>query len=178
MAIGRGARGGRSGCSSAPPWPACVLQRRARARTREARRRRPGRAASSSGRATSSRDAPGRGGARSERSGRGSPSRCSAAEQSIAREQARLDDELGTAPRGVRLAVPGRHGPGRSASSPRSPGRQGEERDRTLRATVAPVADLLARFEQHVHEVEKERKEAYGSDHARRSTRFAAPKSS
>ena len=42
-------------------------------------------------------------------------------------------------------------------------GRQGEERDRTLRATVTPVADLLARFEQHVNEVEKDRKEAYGS---------------
>jgi DNA recombination protein RmuC len=41
-------------------------------------------------------------------------------------------------------------------------GRQGEERDRTLRATVGPVADLLQRFEQHVHEVEKDRKEAYG----------------
>jgi DNA recombination protein RmuC len=42
-------------------------------------------------------------------------------------------------------------------------GRQGEERDRTLRATVAPVSELLSRFEQHVHDVEKDRKEAYGS---------------
>jgi DNA recombination protein RmuC len=42
-------------------------------------------------------------------------------------------------------------------------GRQGEERDRTLQATVAPVAQLLGQFEQHVHDMEKDRKEAYGS---------------
>ncbi len=86
----------------------------------------------------------------------------SAADHSIAREQARLDDELG------RL---------REAFASQSQvvmekavrqlaemsGRQGEERDRTLRATVAPVSELLARFEQHVHEVEKDRKESYGS---------------
>jgi DNA recombination protein RmuC len=85
-----------------------------------------------------------------------------AAEQSIAREQTRLDEEL------TRL---------REAFATQSQavmdkavtqlaemsGRQGEERDRTLRATVAPVSELLSRFEQHVYEVEKDRKEAYGS---------------
>lgn len=42
-------------------------------------------------------------------------------------------------------------------------GQQGAERDRTMRATLAPVADLLGRFEQTVMAVEKDRQEAYGS---------------
>jgi DNA recombination protein RmuC len=41
--------------------------------------------------------------------------------------------------------------------------RQGEERDRTLRATVQPVSELLAQFQQRVNDVEDDRKEAYGS---------------
>jgi DNA recombination protein RmuC len=86
----------------------------------------------------------------------------SAAEQSVAREQARLDLELSRLNEAFasqsqtvmdRIVV----------QLNDMTGRQGEERDRTLRATVTPVADLLARFEHHVNEVEKDRKEAYGS---------------
>ncbi len=40
---------------------------------------------------------------------------------------------------------------------------QGAERDRTLRATIAPVTDLLGRFQQTVATVEKERQHAYGA---------------
>lgn len=84
------------------------------------------------------------------------------AEESVAREQARLDTELSRlneAFASQSQAVMDRIVVQLSEMS----GRQGEERDRTLRATVSPVADLLTRFEQHVNEVEKDRKEAYGS---------------
>jgi DNA recombination protein RmuC len=84
------------------------------------------------------------------------------AEESVEREQARLDHELGrlheafaSQSQDVMERVIGQI----SELS----GRQGEERDRTLRATITPMADLLSRFELHVNEVEKDRKEAYGS---------------
>jgi DNA recombination protein RmuC len=85
-----------------------------------------------------------------------------AADQSILREQARLDEELARLREAfasqsqvvMEKAV---------AQLAEMSGRQGEERDRTLRATVAPVSELLSRFERHVYEVEKDRKEAYGS---------------
>ncbi len=86
----------------------------------------------------------------------------SAADHSIAREQARLDDELGR----LREAFDSQSQVVMEKAVRQlaeMSGRQGEERDRTLRATVAPVSELLARFEQHVHEVEKDRKESYGS---------------
>jgi DNA recombination protein RmuC len=85
-----------------------------------------------------------------------------AADQTIAREQARLDLELSR----LREAFDSQSQAVMEkavAQLAEMSGRQGEERDRTLRATVAPVSELLSRFEQHVHEVEKERKEAYGS---------------
>jgi DNA recombination protein RmuC len=86
----------------------------------------------------------------------------SAADQSIVREQTRLDDELGR----LREAFASQSQVVMEKAVTQlaeMSGRQGEERDRTLRATVAPVSELLARFEQHVHEVEKDRKESYGS---------------
>jgi DNA recombination protein RmuC len=86
----------------------------------------------------------------------------SAADQSIAREQARLDDELGRLREAFASQSQVVMEKAVSQLAEMS-GRQGEERDRTLRATVAPVSELLARFEQHVHEVEKDRKESYGS---------------
>ncbi|HLK46060.1 MAG TPA: DNA recombination protein RmuC [Acidimicrobiales bacterium] len=85
-----------------------------------------------------------------------------AAEDSVSRERARLDDEL-------------RHLHGAFAAQSEvvmdralrqlaeATQRQSEERDRTMRATVEPVSELLGQFAQHVAEVEKERKEAYGS---------------
>jgi DNA recombination protein RmuC len=86
----------------------------------------------------------------------------SAADHSIAREQSRLDDELGRLREA--FASQSQVVMDRAVTQlAEMSGRQGEERDRTLRATVAPVSELLARFEQHVHEVEKERKESYGS---------------
>jgi DNA recombination protein RmuC len=86
----------------------------------------------------------------------------SAADHSIAREQARLDDELGRLREA--FASQSQIVMEKAVSQlAEMSGRQGEERDRTLRATVAPVSELLARFEQHVHEVEKDRKESYGS---------------
>lgn len=86
----------------------------------------------------------------------------SAADHSIAREQARLDDELGRLREAFASQSQVVMEKAVSQLAEMS-GRQGEERDRTLRATVAPVSELLARFEQHVHEVEKDRKESYGS---------------
>jgi len=86
----------------------------------------------------------------------------SAAEQSVAREQARLDHELGRLKES--FAVQSQEFMERVVSQlGEMSGRQGDERDRTLRAAIGPVADLLVRFEHHVNEVEKERKEAYGS---------------
>lgn len=85
-----------------------------------------------------------------------------AADDSIARERSRLDDELGRLREA--FAAQSQTVMERAvAQLAEMSGRQGEERDRTLRATVAPVSELLARFEQHVHEVEKDRKESYGS---------------
>jgi len=85
-----------------------------------------------------------------------------AAEQSVAREQARLDTEL--ARLNESFASQSQNVMDRIVVQlAEIAGRQGEERDRTLRATVGPVADLLNRFEHHVNEVEKDRKEAYGS---------------
>ncbi len=85
-----------------------------------------------------------------------------AAERTIERERERLDDELAHL-----------HGAFASQSEAvmekavrqlaEMADRQGEERDRTMRATVEPVSQLLTQFELHVVEVEKERKEAYGS---------------
>ncbi|HEV3328784.1 MAG TPA: DNA recombination protein RmuC [Acidimicrobiales bacterium] len=86
----------------------------------------------------------------------------SAADHSIAREQARLDTELGRLREAFASQSQVVMEKAVSQLAEMS-GRQGEERDRTLRATVAPVSELLARFEQHVHEVEKDRKESYGS---------------
>lgn len=85
-----------------------------------------------------------------------------AAEASVAREQARLDHELSRL--NESFAAQSQNVMDRIVVQlSEISGQQGEERDRTLRATVAPVADLLVRFEHHVNEVEKERKEAYGS---------------
>jgi DNA recombination protein RmuC len=84
-----------------------------------------------------------------------------AAEQSVAREQARLDLELSRL--NEAFAAQSQNVMDRIVIQlSEISGRQGEERDRTLRATVGPVADLLQRFEHHVNEVEKDRKEAYG----------------
>src|ERR1019366_8204658 len=85
-----------------------------------------------------------------------------AAEASIEREQTRLDMELDRlheafAAQSQTVMEKVVH------QLAEQTGRHGEERDRTMRAAIGPVADLLIRFEQHVHEVEKERKEAYGS---------------
>jgi len=85
-----------------------------------------------------------------------------AAEQSVSREQARLDHELGRLKES--FAVQSQEFMERVVTQlGEMSSHQGDERDRTLRATIAPVADLLNRFEHHVNEVEKERKEAYGS---------------
>ena len=86
---------------------------------------------------------------------------CSA-DRTVERERTRLDEELGR----LREAFDSHSATVMERAVSRLAelaGRDGEERDRTLRATVAPVSELLARFEQHVVEVEKDRKEAYGS---------------
>ncbi|HUD69539.1 MAG TPA: DNA recombination protein RmuC [Acidimicrobiales bacterium] len=85
-----------------------------------------------------------------------------AAEASIEREQTRLDMELDRlheafAAQSQTVMEKVVH------QLSEQTGRHGEERDRTLRAAIGPVADLLVRFEQHVNDVEKERKEAYGN---------------
>lgn len=85
-----------------------------------------------------------------------------AAEHSIEREQARLDHELSRLHEAFASQSQDVMDRVLAQLSEHS-GRQGEERDRTLRATIEPMADLLTRFELHVHEVEKERKEAYGT---------------
>jgi DNA recombination protein RmuC len=84
------------------------------------------------------------------------------AEDSVEREQTRLDTELGRL--NESFAAQSQQVMDRIVLQlSEIAGRQGEERDRTLRATVGPVADLLQRFEHHVNEVEKDRKLAYGS---------------
>jgi DNA recombination protein RmuC len=84
------------------------------------------------------------------------------AEGAAAAERLRLDEELGRLREA--FASQSQEVMERAVSQlAELSGRQGEERDRTLQATVAPVAQLLSQFEQHVREVEKDRKEAYGS---------------
>jgi DNA recombination protein RmuC len=84
------------------------------------------------------------------------------AEQAVEREQSRLDVELSRLHEA--FAVQSQSVMERVvAQLSDASGQQNEERDRTLRATITPVAELLTRFEQRVTDVEKERKEAYGS---------------
>lgn len=83
-------------------------------------------------------------------------------EEAAQRDQARLDEELGRLHEA--FAAQSQNVMERAlAQLAEVHDQQGAERDRTLRATIAPVTDLLGRFEQTVANVEKERQHAYGT---------------